>query len=69
MADFSPADYTERERLKLQLAEAELKALLSGNEKVPSFGGCPTQARQRHQQRLTTIKALLDAVTVLTHDL
>lgn len=69
MADFSPADYTERERLKLQLAEAELKALLNGNEQVPGFGGCPTQARQRHQQRMSTIKALLDAVTVLTQDL
>ena len=68
MADFSPADYSARERLKLKLAEAELKTLLSGNEKVPSFAGCPTQARERHQQRLTTIKALLDAVTVLTKD-
>jgi hypothetical protein len=69
MADLSPADYTARERLKLQMAEAELKALLSGQQ-VPSFSGsCPTQARQRHQQRLITIKALLDAVTVLTKDL
>lgn len=68
MADFS-ADYNEREKLKLKLAEAELKALLGGNEKVPGFGGCPTQARERHQQRVRTINALVEAVKVLTRDL
>ena len=62
MTDFSTAQHAARERLKIKLAQAELTAQLNGAAPVSgtSFGAacCPTQARERHQQRLANIKAL-----------
>lgn len=54
MADFSPAQHQAREQRKIELAQAELQAQLNGSEKAPSFEPpyCPTEARERHQQRL-----------------
>ncbi|MDF7815352.1 hypothetical protein [Hymenobacter sp. YC55] len=71
MADFSPAQHQAREQRKIELAQAELQAQLSGSEKAPCFEplSCPTEARERYQQRLAAIKALCAAVTILVQDL
>ena len=71
MADFSAANSQERERLKIKLAQAELEAQLNGTAKAPSFGPpwCPTEARERNQQRLATIKALCASVAGMAQDL
>ncbi len=71
MTDLSAADYQERERLKIKLAQAELTAQLNGTAKAPGFGPpwCPTEARERHQKRLSRIEALCASVTVLAQHL
>lgn len=64
MADFSPSQSQERERLKIQYAQAELSAQLCA-EPAPRYGTCPTQARERHQARMAIINALCASVQEL----